>query len=193
MKQRVEKAKESYLVRLFCVKGERMIENGLYVVKRDFLNVVSTLGGNCDIVSGDKRPVFCCIQDKEIDGLYWAIPTSDLAHRSPKQIAYYQKCMACDNSDLRSCYYHIVNTNRTALYKISSCYPITDRYIDHAYTVNGIHVVIKRNTDIKEIKRKFKRILAVENRSPNYFDQRITDIKNYLIAELERDPVGTET
>ena len=36
-----------------------------------------------------------------------------------------------------------------------------------------------------EINRKFKRILAVENRKPNYFRQHITDIKNYLIQELE--------
>ena len=42
-------------------------------------------------------------------------------------------CLACDERDLRSCYYHIVKGNRTALYKISSCYPITEKYIDHEY------------------------------------------------------------
>ena len=127
-----------------------MKENGLYVVKRDILNVISSLGGNCDIESGDKRPVFCCVKDNKVKGLYWAIPTSDLSHRNTKQIEYYNKCMACDKNDLRSCYYHVVKGNRTALYKISSCYPITDKYIDHEYTVNNIHVVIKKKEDILE-------------------------------------------
>ena len=42
-----------------------MIENGLYVVKRDILNIIISLGGDCDINSGDKRPVFCCVKDKK--------------------------------------------------------------------------------------------------------------------------------
>ena len=89
-------------------------------------------------------------KDIKIDGLYWAIPTSDLSHRTTSQLDYYNKCLKCEESDLRSCYYHIVRGNRTALYKISSCYPITDKYIDHAYTVNQKHVIIKRNKDKNE-------------------------------------------
>lgn len=164
-----------------------MVENGLYVVKRDILNIITSLGGDCDINSGDKRPVFCCVKDNKIEGLYWAIPTSDISHRSESQIEYYNMCMSCDEKDLRNSYYHIVKSNRTALYKISSCYPITDKYINHEYTVNKIHVIIQNKEDLAEINRKFKRILAVENRKPNYFRQHITDIKNYLIEELKSE------
>lgn len=71
-----------------------MIENGLYVVKRDILKVITALGGDCDINSGDKRPVFCCVKDNKVQGLYWAIPTSDISHRSEVQIAYYKKMYA---------------------------------------------------------------------------------------------------
>lgn len=164
-----------------------MIENGLYVVKRDILNIISSLGGDCDIASGDKRPVFCCMKDNKINGLYWAIPTSDLSHRSKEQIQHYETYMSYDAKDLRSSYYHIVNTNRKALYKISSCYPITEKYIDHEYKINNQHVIIQRNSDIQEIYRKFKKIIAYENKRPNYFHQHITDIRNYLIAELEAE------
>ncbi len=167
-----------------------MIENGLYVVKRDILNIITSLGGDCDIYSGDKRPVFCCVKDNKIEGLYWAIPTSDMSHRSESQIEYYNMCMSRDEKDLRNCYYHIVKGNRTALYKISSCYPITDKYIDHKYTVNKTHVIIQNKEDLSEINRKFKRIMAVENRKPNYFRQHITDIKNYLIEELKLEQKG---
>ena len=167
--------------------GEQMIENGLYVVKRDILNIIISLGGDCDINSGDKRPVFCCVKDKKVEGLYWAIPTSDISHRDESQVDYYNMCLACDERDLRSCYYHIVKGNRTALYKISSCYPITEKYIDHEYKVNNIHVIVQRNEDLLEINRKFRRIIAMENRKPNYFRQHITDVKNYLIKELEAE------
>ncbi len=176
--------KEPYRCGSFAL-GEQMIENGLYVVKKDILNIITSLGGDCDINSGDKRPVFCCVKDSKIEGLYWAIPTSDISHRSEYQIEHYNKCMQCDDKDLRSCYYHIVRGNRTALYKISSCYPIIDKYIDHEYTVNKTHVVIQKKEDILEINRKFRRIISMENRKPNYFKQHITDIKNYLIQELE--------
>jgi len=88
-------------------------------------------------------------------------------------------------NDLRSCYYHIGRTTKPALYKISSCYPITEKYIDHEFISCEKHVIIRRAETIKELERKLKRILAFESRRPNYFKQHITEIKNYLIKELE--------
>ena len=158
-----------------------MIENGLYVVKRELLEVIKSLGGDCDINNGDKRPVFCCLKDNKIEGLYWAIPTSDLSHRDNRQQQFY---LSCSNKDLRSCYYHIAKTTKDALYKISSCYPITEKYIDHEFVSNGKHVIMCKQDDINEIRRKFKRILSMEFRKPNYFPQHITDIRNYLVEEL---------
>ena len=68
-----------------------MVENGLYVIKQELLEVINKLGGDCDIINGNKRPVFCCLKDSKIEGLYWAIPTSDLSHRKDKQKEYYQR------------------------------------------------------------------------------------------------------
>jgi len=164
-----------------------MVENGLYVIKRDFLEIIRSLGGDCDVNNGDKRPVFCCMKDNKIEGLYWAIPTSDLSHRNDGQRAYYEICLACPDKDLRSCYYHVAKTTKDALYKISSCYPITEKYIDHPFISNNVHVVMKKQEDISEIKRKFKRILSMESRRPNYFPQRITNIKKYLVNELSNE------
>lgn len=98
-----------------------MIENGLYVIKRELLELIDSLGGDCDMINGDKRPVFCCIKDNKIDGLYWSIPTSDLSHRENNQKEYYEFCLERPDNDLRSCYYHIAKTTKRALYKISSC------------------------------------------------------------------------
>lgn len=164
-----------------------MVENGLYVIKRELLELINALGGDCDTDNGNKRPVFCCLKDNKIDGLYWAIPTSDLAHRNSGQKEYYEYCLERPENDLRSCYYHIAKTTKDALYKISSCYPITEKYIDHPFASNNVHVVMRKQDDINEIKRKFKRILSMEFKKINYFPQHITDIRNYLIKELEED------
>lgn len=161
-----------------------MKEHGLYIIKDEFLKIISNLGGDCDIRNGNKRPIYCCIKDNKVEGLYWAIPTTDINHRSDEQKLYYELCLNKPDSDLRSCYYHKAKTTKEALYKISSCYPITDKYIDHEYISCGKHVIVKRVESISEIERKLRRILAFESRKPNYFKQHITDIKKYLINEL---------
>lgn len=163
-----------------------MVENGLYIIKREFIDIISKISEECDIISGDKRPVFCCIKDNKIEGLFWAIPTSDLSHRDNEQREYYNLCLNCKEDDLRSCYYHLAKTTKDALYKISSCYPIIDKYIDHEFISNKKHVIMKKQKDILEIRRKFRRILSMESRNPNYFKQHITDIKNFLIEELKK-------
>ena len=164
-----------------------MIENGLYVIKRELLEIINSLGGDCDIANGNKRPVFCCLKDNKVDGLYWAIPTSDLSHRDDGQKEYYEFCLECPDNDLRSCYYHIAKTTKDALYKISSCYPVTEKYIDHPFITNNVHVIMQKQDDIDEIRRKFKRILAMEFRKINYFPQHISDIRSYLIKELKNE------
>lgn len=164
-----------------------MKEHGLYIIRKEFLELVHKLGGDCDYYNGNKRPIYCCIKDNKIDGLYWAIPTSDISHRKDEQKAYYEKCLEKPDSDLRSCYYHIGRTTKDAVYKVSSCYPITAKYIDHEFNSCGKHVIIRRAETVNELERKLKRILAFESRKPNYFQQHITDIKNYLLNELDME------
>lgn len=162
-----------------------MVEHGLYTIKKEFLELIKQLGGSCDFNEGYKRPTYCCIKDNKIDGLYWAIPTSDLSHRSSEQIAYIDFCMEQPHTDLRSCYYHIAKTTKESVYKISSCFPLIDKYIDHEYTTHGKHVIMKAKHDIEEIERKFRKILGFEFKRNNYFDQHITNIMKHLVNELE--------
>jgi hypothetical protein len=51
---------------------------------------------------------------------------------------------------------------------------------------------MQKQDDIREIRRKFKRILSMEFRNPNYFPQHITDIRNYLLEELKSESGKTE-
>jgi hypothetical protein len=61
-----------------------MTENGFYKIKPEFVDLINRIGGK--YLDKKSRPVFCCIKDKDIESLYWAIPTSDYSHRSPKQM-----------------------------------------------------------------------------------------------------------
>ena len=47
-----------------------MIENGLYIIKKEFINIISSVNGVYDLNNGDKRPVYCCVKDNKISGLY---------------------------------------------------------------------------------------------------------------------------
>ena len=54
-----------------------MIENGFYKIKQEFVDLIIRLGGTYR--DKKERPVFCCFEDKNIQDLFWAIPTSDYA------------------------------------------------------------------------------------------------------------------
>ncbi|MBR1721651.1 MAG: hypothetical protein IJ727_04075, partial [Treponema sp.] len=93
----------------------------------------------------------------------------------------YNAYISKDKSDLRSCYYHIGKTTKPALFKISSCFPITEEYVDHEYTSCGKVVVLKNKELLSELERKLRKILAFESTRPNYFPQHITNIRNALL------------
>ena len=47
-----------------------MKEHGLYIIKKDFLELIhNIIGGDCDYSNGDKRPIYCCIKDNKIDSI----------------------------------------------------------------------------------------------------------------------------
>lgn len=66
-----------------------MNENGFYLIKQDFFDLIKNYDGNYS--DSKQRPVYCCIKDKYTEGLYWAIPTSDISHRTQQQTDKYTK------------------------------------------------------------------------------------------------------
>jgi len=162
-----------------------MLENGFYKVTQDFIELIRRLGGIYQ--DAKERPIFCCFEDKYAKGLYWAIPTSDISHRKPEQIAKINAWVKLPGRDIRSNWYHIGHTNRPALYRISNCFPITDKYIEGEYISQGQHLILANKTDIGIIKRKLARVLFDENRHPNKYEQHITSIKEYLLNEFNEE------
>lgn len=160
--------------------GGKMLENAFYKIKPEFFDTVEQLGGK--YTDRKQRPVFCCVEDAHIKSLFWAIPTSDLSHRSAEQITKIKSW--CGETGIRSAYYHIGHTNRPALYRISSCFPIIENYIETPYLSNGIPLILKNQKEITIIRTKLSRILFDESRHPDKYEQHISTIRNYLSQRL---------
>ncbi len=167
-----------------------MKEHGFYILKDEYINLINTLGGK--YADSKSRPIYCCIKDNRIDGLFWLIPTSDLSHRTSEQIEKFRKYEQCD--DIRAAYYHIGKTTKPALYKISNALPATDKYILKEFLNLNRHLVLEDKAEIQKIERKLRRILSYENSHPNRLEQHITAVKMHMVDELlaERQPVAPE-
>ncbi|MEQ2416581.1 hypothetical protein AAAY30_05785 [Ruminococcoides bili] len=81
-----------------------MKENSFYLIDNTYIKLINNLGGKYG--DSKQRPIYCCINDKNINGLFWAIPTSDISHRTQNQIAKYNNYIQLPKNDIRSAYYH---------------------------------------------------------------------------------------
>ena len=160
-----------------------MIEHGMYFGKSEFYQTIRDNGGSWN--DSKERPIICLIKSTECDNLYWAIPVGNYEHRNEQAKERIQKFIQCNKKDIRSCFYHIGNTNEKSIFFISDVVPITDKYIDREYLNQSkkIHIV-KNKVLLADLEYKLRRILTYERNNPNFFRQHISDIKNYLVNEL---------
>ena len=161
-----------------------MIEYSIYYGKSEFYDIIRSIGGTWN--DSKERPIVCLIKLSENDNIYWAIPMGNWDHRNENAKNRIKKYLNYDDSDIRSCFYHLGNTDVKSIFFISDIVPITDKYIERLYFnkyTKEPHI-IKNKTLIDELTRKAKRILSWENANPNSYRQHISDIKDYLIKEL---------
>ena len=163
-----------------------MIEHGMYFGKSEFYQIIRDNGGSWN--DSKERPIICLIKSTECNNLYWAIPVGNYEHRNEQAKERIQKFIQYNKKDIRSCFYHIGNTNEKSIFFISDVVPITDKYIDREYLNQSkkIHIV-KNKILLADLEYKLRRILTYEKNNPNFFRQHITDIKNYLINELNQN------
>ena len=132
------------------------------------------------------RPIYCCIESSEIQGLYWAIPVGNYDHRDSAAQDRIQNYISKPSTQIASCYYHIGNTTTKSIFFLSDVIPITDAYVDAEY-INyhtGVIHIVKNKQLIKDLETKLSRILAYEKSNPNSFRQHISDVKEKLIQDL---------
>ena len=158
-----------------------MLENSIYYGKSEFYDIIRSLGGTWN--DSKERPIVALIKLSEDEDVCWAIPLGYWNHRNPSAQERINKYLKIDESDIRSCFYHVGRTDTRSIFFISDIIPITDNFIEREYKnkYTGEQYVIKNKQLISELTRKAKRILAWENAKPNFYRQHITDIKNYLL------------
>ncbi len=159
-----------------------MVENGVYIVKDEYFKKFESKGSKFKDNKSGNRPTFCCIQDKFISEIYWAIPTSKITEQ--KNMERIKKYIDAPVSNIKSSFYHIGMTNVPCIFCIGATFPIIDKYIERPYIHKNKHLIIRNEEQNKRVKTKLRRIINAEKMFPNRFEQRITDIKNELIAEL---------
>ena len=161
-----------------------MEKYGIYFGKDSFYQKIRSVGGQWN--DSKERPLVCVIQSKEVEGLYWAVPLGRWDHRTEEAKTRINKYLSYPESDIRSCYYHVGNTDVKSIFFISDAVPIIDRYIEREYLSRRTSKAykIKNQTLIAEIDRKLRRIIAYENSKPNIFRQHISDIRDAMIREL---------
>jgi len=161
-----------------------VIEHGLYFGKAEFYELIRSIGG--EWADSKERPLVCMMKSVEYKDVYWAIPIGNWNHRDKAGKERINRYLSLPQEDLRSCYYHVGNTDVKSIFFISDAVPITAEYVEREYLsrYTGQIYVIQNKPLIKEIERKLKRILAFEKKRNNYFRQHITD----LIAELTDRP-----
>jgi len=160
-----------------------MVENGIYTIKQNYFEKFKKQGCKFKDNKLGKRPVFCCVEDKIIKGIFWAIPTSEITeNKNMKRIEAFVKSKT---ANIKSSFYHIGVTNKPCIFCISSCFPIIEKYIEKEYIVAGKHLILDNVEQNNAIKKKLRRILNAERLNPNRFEQKITHIKEELMEELK--------
>lgn len=161
-----------------------MKESGIYIIKEEYFRRFKKMGSQFKDNKSGKRPTFCCMQDKFIREIFWAIPTSEITER--KNMNRIEMYVKSKTASLKSSFYHVGMTNKPCVFCISSCFPIIERYIDKEYIVGGKHLIINNKEQNDAIKKKLRRILNAERLNPNRFEQKITLIKEELVKEIQQ-------
>lgn len=164
-----------------------MIEHGIYFGKEEFYELIRSIGGQWN--DSKERPLVCMMKSSSVEDLYWAIPVGNWDHRTTEAKERINRFMNYPDEDLRSCYYHVGNTDVHSIFFISDIVPITDAFIEREYIdryTQNIYI-IKNKRLLSELERKIRRILAFEQNRPNYFRQHITDILNALKSHSIKD------
>lgn len=155
-------------------------EKCIYFAKSSFYDLIRDIGGVWN--DSKERPIVCLLKLENSD-LFWAIPIGNFNHRSMEAKERIRSYLNIDKRDIRSCFYHVGKTNETTIFFLSDVIPITSKYISREYLVGTAGYEIKNPNLISELERKLKRILMFESSKPNYFRQKITDLKKYLLNE----------
>lgn len=123
------------------------------------------------------RPVYCCKEDKDL-GIYWMVPMSS-------QVEKYRERYAKTKARYGNCLGLVLGhySGREAVFLVQNAFPITAKYVNDIYQVNGNPVPAHSKLQ-KIIYSKFQQSLAIHNRGHRIFFTDIDRAKEIMVESL---------
>lgn len=130
-----------------------MVENGFYIIKDSFFDKFNDpyLKGN----KKESRPHYYAFKDKKTN-LYWVVPISSRVEKyrkimESKMLKYNGRCDTLHIAEIVD--------GRPNVFLIQDMFPITEDYIERDYNINGKHLMLMNDKQIKIISKKVFRVL----------------------------------
>lgn len=139
---------------------EAHMETGSVVHIKDlFFELVQDTSLMSNKENGGYRPHYLCIPDQKAEGIFWAVPISS-------RVEKYRTIAAQKTARFGRCDTIVIDLfcGREAAYLIQNAFPVTERFLDHPHTVQGVPVRIGPTLQ-KEIGSKLRRVLSIYRRT----------------------------
>ena len=151
-------------------------KNGFYLIKKEFFDKIN----DPYIPTKEKRPVFFCIQDKKNSELWWVIPMTSQLDKANKFIQKY---------GAKKCYKFEINTTMDkSVFNIQDIFPITSKYIDREFKIDGKHYIIKDKSLVDKVHKKALKVISMAMVGEKIINTSVNvlRIKNILEQEIEK-------
>lgn len=133
--------------------------HGFYILKDEYFELVDDcyLKNNKD----GNRPFYYCVKDNNSQkDIYWMIPLSSRIEKYEKII----KTKIDNNKPCDGLYICKLPNDKESVFLIQDIFPITDEYVERAYTLGGNPLILPYEKDIAEIEKKAKKVIGLVKR-----------------------------
>lgn len=155
-------------------------EYGLYLIKNSFYTDFPN-----SFWSQNKgvRPNFMVIKDS--DGIFWMIPLSTQVDSYKKKIEKYEERYGKGNC----VFYHLgLIAGEQRVFLISNMVPVTEEYIERAYTISGIEYISATKSLNQALKRKAIKYQALVKSGHVKDDRKTFEVKEKLLRLRDNEP-----
>lgn len=126
----------------------------------------------------ENRPYYLAI--KQHTGIYWLVPLSSQLEN------YRVKIQAAEKLHGESVFYHIAKVKgKESVFLIGNAIPVTEEYIAGPFTVAGIPYVLGNKEEIKAIRSKLNRYLALVRSGKLHPAVNILEIEHKLLSRKQ--------
>lgn len=147
------------LVKDFFYLEVKMKLHGFYILKDEYFELVDDcyLKNNKD----GNRPFYYCFKDNNSEKeIYWMIPLSSKIEKYSKLI----ENKKVNNKPCDGLYICKLPNDKESVFLIQDIFPITEVYVERAYTLGGNPLILPYEKDVVEIEKKAKKVISLVKR-----------------------------